>query len=439
MVNRLRLIGNSRLLAATVIAGTLLAVAAVVAAAGSGGTTTFNGCQNVQTGVLRMLPNKLPPPFNACITAGNPILQNQPDLLEIPVSWNSVPPQEPQTVNVDCAAGQTITAALQAAPVHLPLTLNVHGTCTESVQVQRDDVTFNAVNAGDGISSPNASQTALFLNGARHIMLFGFTLTGGNNALSATGGAGVFAMNLHVTGAGNGILLTNASSGQFFNLTADHCSQSGAGASSGSALNIGGGSITDSGNGIDLQNGHLEANNVTIARSANMGVAVRDGGTAELQNTTVQYSGNTGVHVFNGSAANLLSGTVVSGSTFGGVVAHSGSVNLQGAHVTGNHGAGVSTFAGGRLIAQGGTLIDANDGDGVMVAGGGVASLQGPNTITNNAQFGVHLRDIAMLQLGPGTNATSGNGSAPDIFCEASALARVSGQLGTSSTNCQTS
>lgn len=349
-------------------------------------------------------------------------------------------PQGPRTVNVDCAAGQTIMAALQAAPVHLPLTLNVRGTCTESVRIHRDEVTLNAASAGDGIRAPSAGQPALSLNGARHISLFGFTLTGGDNALTTTGGAGVFALNLHVTQAGNGILLTNASSGQFFNLTVDHSRQSGAGASSGSALSIGVGSITDSGlNGIDIQNGHLEASSVTISRSGAMGVALRDGGSAELRGTTIQDSGDTGVHVFNGSVANLIGGTVVSGARFGGVIAHSGSVNLQGAHITRNHGAAVSTFAGGRLNVQGNSVIDANDGDGVMVAGGGVASLQGPNSITGNAQFGVHLRDVAMLQLGPGANQVAGNGSGPDIFCEASALARVSGPLGTASTNCQTS
>lgn len=129
----------------------------------------------------------------------------------------------------------------------------------------------------------------------------------------------------------------------------------------------------------------------------------------------------------------------MTGATFGGVISHSGDVNLQGAHLTGNHGAGASTFAGGRLNIQGGSVIDANDGDGVMVAGGGVASIQGQNTITKNTQAGVHLRDIAMLQLGPNASGISGNGFSPDIICDPSAVARVAGQLGTQTTNCQTS
>lgn len=309
MESQLRRVGNSRLLAASIIAGVLLGIGVVSAAAGGpGNSTTFNGCENVQAGTLRLLPNNLPPPFDACITAGNPILNQQPALLEVPVSWNSVPPQEPQTTGVNCASGQTISAALQAAPVHLPLTVNISGTCTESVQVRRDNVTFNAVNPGDGITAPSQTQQALFINGGHHISLFGLTLTGGNG-LSTTGGAGVFAMNLHITGAGTGILLTDASSGQFFNLNVDHSGQSGAAASSGSALSIGGGSITDSGsNGIDLQNGHAEVNNLTIARSGNMGISVRDGGSLEIQNSTVQVSGNTGKFT-SSTAARPTSGT----------------------------------------------------------------------------------------------------------------------------------
>lgn len=80
---------RSRLLSSGIIGAGLLVVAGI---SGSAGTiVTYNGCQNLYTGVIRLLPSSLPAPFNnTCNTAtGNPTLKEQP------ISWNQVGPQGP--------------------------------------------------------------------------------------------------------------------------------------------------------------------------------------------------------------------------------------------------------------------------------------------------------------------------------------------------------
>lgn len=95
-----RRIKNTRLLSTGILGGCLL-VAFGTAGVADTASVTYNGCENVSTGVIRLLPNQLAAPFNACILAGNPILLKLPSLLEVGVSWNQVGPQGPQGMKGD--------------------------------------------------------------------------------------------------------------------------------------------------------------------------------------------------------------------------------------------------------------------------------------------------------------------------------------------------
>src|SRR5436309_37182 len=86
MSSALSRFSHSRLVPSIPLALVLLASAG--AASADTGSTTYNGCENVASGVVRLLPNHLPAPYNGCITAGNPILQSAPSLLEVPITWN---------------------------------------------------------------------------------------------------------------------------------------------------------------------------------------------------------------------------------------------------------------------------------------------------------------------------------------------------------------
>jgi hypothetical protein len=59
-----------------VLGGSLVLVAGTVGVAGAGSSVTYNGCENLATGIIRLLPSKLPAPWNTtCNTSTtNPLL-----------------------------------------------------------------------------------------------------------------------------------------------------------------------------------------------------------------------------------------------------------------------------------------------------------------------------------------------------------------------------
>lgn len=75
---------------------TVVLVAGLLVFAGVGGfadagNVTYNGCENVSTGAIRLLPSNLPAPYN---TSCNTTTSNQL-LLEVPITWNQTGPQGP--------------------------------------------------------------------------------------------------------------------------------------------------------------------------------------------------------------------------------------------------------------------------------------------------------------------------------------------------------
>lgn len=73
------------------LVGSLLLLLVGTAASADSGSVTYSGCQNLYTGVIRLLPSKLPPPYD---TTCNTTTTN-PALKEVPISWNQIGPQGP--------------------------------------------------------------------------------------------------------------------------------------------------------------------------------------------------------------------------------------------------------------------------------------------------------------------------------------------------------
>ena len=46
----------------------------------------------------------------------------------------------PAEIAVDCATGESISAAIASVSKSVPLTIHVSGTCTEAINIQRDDL-----------------------------------------------------------------------------------------------------------------------------------------------------------------------------------------------------------------------------------------------------------------------------------------------------------
>ncbi len=119
---------------------------------------------------------------------------------------------------VDCAKGQTITHALEQSDGN-PITIEVRGTCHESVQIERNDVTLVAGSSGGTVDGPDPNTHTINVVGASRIVIDGLTVTGGRNGINGNGANRLTIQNCTVQNTGRtGIAFFQGSSG-----TVDHC------------------------------------------------------------------------------------------------------------------------------------------------------------------------------------------------------------------------
>lgn len=101
---------RSRLLSAVVIGAGLFGVAAIGVVADS--AVVYNGCQNVFSGAVRLLPSSLPAPYDTTCNTTTTI----PFLKEQAISWSQTGPQGPQGVQGAAGAAGSIGPAGAAGP-----------------------------------------------------------------------------------------------------------------------------------------------------------------------------------------------------------------------------------------------------------------------------------------------------------------------------------
>lgn len=266
---------------------------------------------------------------------GNPLadLQRQLDALSQRVAGLEGALTSPAAVTVDCAAGQTIAAALET--VGTPLTVTVVGTCNEHVTVGRNDVTLVAGAPGAAVHGPLPTANTLTVTGDR-VTIDGLTVTGGRNGITVAGGARVALRHCSVSAGRNGIAFFQGASG-----TVDACTLTGNGR-----------------DGISVEAASATVLRSTISANARMGVTITNGGAARLGvDNTNQLPG-----VPNTIANNGASGLFVT--------------------------IGAQAFIGGTLISGNGTDAASSIRDGVHVFQAR-ADLVGGNTIEDNAANGV--------------------------------------------------
>jgi len=106
-----RRVKSSRLLSAAVIGGAMLVIAGSVGVADN--NVTYNGCENIGTGLIRLLTNtNLSAPYNACLTADVITARRLPAALtEVPVSWNQQgPPGQNGTNGANGTNGESVVS-----------------------------------------------------------------------------------------------------------------------------------------------------------------------------------------------------------------------------------------------------------------------------------------------------------------------------------------
>ena len=374
----------------------------------------------------------------------------------------------PAAVTVTCGASPTISEVLQTTSGR-PLTITVHGTCTENLVITRDDVTLTGTSGG-AITPADAALDTIRIDGAKRVIIETLTITGGATGIRGVHGAaftvrrttiqnavgaGVAAIyssqalidgNTIQNNAGNGITVDYSSSATITSNTIRGNRQDGIGVYETSAARIG---LTETGvaagnlieangadgyDGIELANGamgYVYGNTIQANTGSGIGVYRQCvlrlvGGNTIQNNTTGVYvrSSTLGTSLYSSSAPPDR----ISGHPGSGIVAEeNASLDLRGGiTITGNWGAG-GIFAqhGARIMMRQTSIIDNNHPNpsgslpsGILLQLGSSVRFYNPsgttspsNTITGNGAYGLFCVDGESSYIGSSSVQWGGNGS----------------------------
>ena len=230
--------------------------------------------------------------------------------------------------NVNCDKGEKINKLLNTiakAGAVPPITINVSGTCKESVLIQNfDRLTLQTKTGAVIIGQSKTLVAAVTIAQSNFVTLQGLTIQSGLDGIdcvqysicnltgltvenSAGSGAafgrsaGILTANVLQNNAGRGLNLVNGSK----------------------AVVLGGTVLGNAADGIGVVSGsNLTMENVTIQNNAGDGVRVLLGSALRMFDTTITGNGGNGISLFsqaNGSLEQNITGNVVTGNTGNGV------------------------------------------------------------------------------------------------------------------------
>jgi parallel beta-helix repeat protein len=342
-----------------------------------------------------------------------------------------------RTVNVDCAAGDTIARALTRGDERKSLTILISGTCSENVVINRSDIKLAAAAPGATLVGPDAALDVIRVTGSR-VTIDGIAVTGGRNGITADGAAGLIVQNALVQGTGRtGIAYSHGASGIVDGVTVTGNARDGIAVDSASATIVntqvtqntrhGVGVFTNGSARIGIDNGNNPAGNVISANGAN-GININFGAGALIAmnqitgNGTISAPGNprNGIGL-NSATADLIGGNTISGNAGQGISLRMSSLSVGDTSfgfssvntITGNGNAaspgGIFAFLGSALNMQN-AVISSNNGFGMVLSLRSQAQLAS-TTIQNNVPAGGNPGDGIRLAFGSGIFATTPNGT----------------------------
>ena len=356
---------------------------------------------------------------------------------------------------VQCARGEaTIAKALTLGDERKPLEIVVNGTCAESVEITRNDVTLRAGPAGGGVAGPDSEVNVIVVKGSR-VTIEGLTVTGGRNGISGQSSAGLVVRNVTVSDTHrSGISLTAGASATIDGCTATRNprdgivfeSASGFVVNSTMSFNTRNGLTATSGAGVrvGIDSRNQAAGNL-VTRNGQAGVSVGLASSIFIGATEVSFNA-TGVTVVGAAASIVGLNTIVDNSSSGvsgfraasitigdtgigidtrntisrngkldgsgGVFAFQGSTAIvRNAFVSENRGFGVgfNLRSAGQIV--GSTIVN-NDGDGIRMAFGGGLFVGPPSsTVSGNAAWGLNCQDGESSYINGSFLVMSGNSS----------------------------
>ena len=316
------------------------------------------------------------------------------------VAFDSGARAEPtKTVAVDCSAGETIAKALTLGDERKPLLVQISGTCSEHLLIDRNDVTLAAGIPSATVSGPDPAIDVIKVNASR-VTIDGITVTGGRNGITGNSAPGLIVRNATVQGTGrNGITYAHGASG-----VVDGCTV-----------------VNNARDGVAVDSASATVINSEVSHSGRMGIGVFNGGSARIgiDNFNVGagnvISANTvnGVHIVFGSTAliamNQITGNGTGNPTGSGINLTSASADIVGGNmVSGNAGTGINLRSSSAVIGDqnfGLTTVNTVTGNGNPASQGGISGFLGSSmsirdaVISGNAVAGLILTTRSTVQI----------------------------------------
>lgn len=354
---------------------------------------------------------------------------------------------------VDCSSGGLVSQALASGAAHI----TVRGTCNESLDVTRDDVTLQG-EPGATIHGPDSTVNTIDVR-ANRVTIDGLTVTGGRNGITGLGAANLTVRNCTAQSTGRtGISFLNGSSGTVDGCLVQSNARDGVSVDGAQATIVNSTITSNARNGVLVANGatsrvgltdRLAAAGNTITQNGSTGVSVVQGSTATIAMNTITGNGTNSSLPRFGIAVSLAVASIAGGNTISdnggqGVFAGTGSSVLLGDLNTGlttvntisNNGnpaspGGVQAFVGSTMIVRD-AVIQANKGPGLTLNTRSHAQIFS-STIQNNSDVGIRLfQGSTLYALAPATTISGNAGIALQcIDQESSTNVRSDGTINT--------
>jgi parallel beta-helix repeat protein len=297
---------------------------------------------------------------------------------------------QPQSFTVDCAKGQTISAALDNGDARKPMVLTVQGSCNENVTIARDDVTLQGdPKVGATVNGSSAAATIAVL--ANRVTIDRLGVTGGNNGVLVHGAFNAAIKNTVIQNSAQNGIFVLVGHARITNNTIQYAGSHGVSLQGGNALLSNNVIQYNVVAGVHLeQSATVNATSNTIASNGSNGVELRWNSHGQLSGNTISSNGfsppptpgaATGVHVRYSTAG--IEGGRIFGNATTGVGIFAAVVEVTNVEVSGNNGVGIGGTMGSTFDVAGGT-ISGNGGVGIS-AGMSIARIRDA-TVTNNAQ-----------------------------------------------------
>jgi hypothetical protein len=319
------------------------------------------------------------------------------------------------TYTVDCAKGQTITAAIARADSRSPLVVIVRGTCNEHVSISRDDVTLRGQpGTGATVNGPKSdTDTILILKDTVNIE--DLTVTGGYNGIRLQGPSYAGVTNLLVRNTANNGIIVRAGDIAIVNSTVEYAGGSGLVLGRGASARIVNSHFRYSHfNGIYAQNNStIVVNGGTVSDNEGQGISVDYGSDATISNVEI-FNNAIGISVST-SHASVGGGNNIHHNRAHGVIASAGAVlGVNGTKVKYNGEIGVFGYLGATVVMGGNEITD-NGATGVACRSNCTLQISG-DRITRNGDLGVVIQlRSTLIALEPTTDASGNNGV--DLWC----------------------